>query len=125
MYRYLLDHEPDDGPVLLIRPDTGDRIIGETPRDLVAGVLNNFDYLDIQDGGVAAFMRDALRVPRTGAEVLCVMRQSSGASAAQSMQPGRGPGCLPAQWIIAAMCISKRIAGKPSASTPNCVQTGA
>ncbi|KLU61716.1 hypothetical protein CEB3_c18940 [Peptococcaceae bacterium CEB3] len=60
MYKFLLDSEPDDGPILLIDVQTGDRIVGESPRDMVAGYMRNFDYLDIQDGGVAAFMRQRL-----------------------------------------------------------------
>lgn len=57
MFRFLMDSEPDDGPLLLINPQTGERIVGENPRDLVAALLKKFDYLDIQDGGVSAFMR--------------------------------------------------------------------
>ncbi len=60
MYKFIAEGQPYEQNILLIDLQTGDHITADNPREAVAGYLRNPDYTDIQDGGVAAYIRQKM-----------------------------------------------------------------
>lgn len=58
MHKFLINEDKNDGPLLLFDLNTMDRIVADNPRELVGAFLRFDNYEDIQDGGVARFVRD-------------------------------------------------------------------